>query len=224
MVGFIIAGIAKFQENCLHLYKRNFKLLNDERSSVQGGKAASQAYWNALSTLRSAWKEVFNEDLPTEGNLAKSAFEQAISQIKQRLANDSAGAKRLRLELDLDIGDDIAEVLLSYANIDDLPPNVVKHAIREECIRLGEGRHELRSVLRPVLDSLFSGSKTRRPRVGANRHWPRLLQYLRELEEDTDWSPAGRGLRLMNAGSGGRVAAEPADPATLAVRIDPDFM
>lgn len=199
-------------------------MLNDDRTMAQGGKAASQAYWNALSTLRSAWKEVFNEDIPTEGNLAKGAFEQAISKIKQRLANDTAGAKRLRLELDIDTGDDIAEVLISYANIDDLSPNVVKHAIREECIRLGGGRHELRLLLRSVLDTLYVGNKTRRPRVGANRHWPRLLQYWRELEEDTDWSPAGRGLRLLNAGGGGRVAADPTDPAALAVRIDPDFM
>lgn len=199
-------------------------MLTDDKISGGGGRAASQAYWNALNTLRSAWKEVFSEDLSTEGNLAKGAFEQAISQIKQRLADDSAGAKRLRLELDLDIGDDIAEVLLGYANIDDLSPNVVKLAIREECMRLGEGRHELRSLLRPVLNTLYAGNKIRRPRVGPNRHWPRLLQYLREIERDTDWSSAGRGLRLINAGGGGRVAADPTDPAALAIRINPDFM
>lgn len=199
-------------------------MLLDEIFESQGGRAASQAYWNALKTLRAAWKDVFDEELPTVGNLAKDAFEQAISQIKQRLANDSVGEKSLREKLDLDASDDIAEVLLSYVDMDDFSPNVIKQAMREECARCGEGRHELRYLLRAVLDSVHGDNKMRRPRVGANRHWPRILQYLRELEEETDWSPAGRGLRLMNAGGGGRVASEPADPATLAVRIDPNFL
>jgi hypothetical protein len=172
------------------LFRRRQQLRLDELFDSQGGKAASQVYWNALKTLRAAWKEVFNEDLPTEGNLAKAAFEQAILQVRQRLANDAVGEKRLRAELDVDASDDIAEVLLSYVDMDDFPPRVVKQAMREESIRLGEGRHELRSLLRAVLDSVQADPKMRRRRAGANRHWPRLLQYLRELEEET----AGRQL------------------------------
>lgn len=196
----------------------------EEIFESHSGKYAAQAYWNALTKLRSAWKEVFGEDLPTVGNRAMDAFEQAIDVMKVQLATDAAGGKRLCDHLDIDTKDDIAEALLGWADMDDLPPKVVKQAMLEECLNLGDGRHELRSLLRPVLDKVFADGKTRRPRVGANRHWPRLLQYLRELEEETDWSPAGRGIRLMNLGGRGRVAREPSDPANLAVRIDPDHV
>lgn len=188
-----------------------------------GGKYAAQAYWNALTKLRAAWKEVFAEDLPTAGNRAMDAFEQAIALMKLRLATDAAGNMRLRGILDVDAKDDIAEALLAWADMEDLSPKVVKLAILQQCLILGAGRHDLRTLLRPVLDGLFR-EKTRRPRVGANRHWPRLLQYLRELCEETDWSPAGKGIHLMNAGGGGPVARNPDDPSTLAVRINPDYL
>jgi hypothetical protein len=194
-------------------------LLLEELFEAQGGKYASQAYWNALNKLRAAWKDVFGEDLPTVGNRAKDAFEQAIDQIKQRLSADAPGEKRLRDALDVDAKEDIAEVLLRYADMDDIAPKMVKQSMLEQCLRLGDGRHELRTLLRAVLDQVFAGAKTRRPRVGANRHWPRLLQYVRELEDDTDWT-TGKGIHLMNAGGGGRVARAPADPGTLAIRID----
>jgi len=113
----------------------------------------------------------------------------------------------------------MADVLLRHADLDEVPPNVVKRAMVEQCTVLGDGRHELRDLLRPVLDRVFEGGATRRPRVGANRHWPRLLQYVREVEAETDWGE-GKGLRLMNSGGGGRVAEHPADPGGLAIRID----
>ncbi|HEY7810965.1 MAG TPA: hypothetical protein VIA98_11345 [Allosphingosinicella sp.] len=94
----------------------------------------------------------------------------------------------------------------------------------KELARRGGGRFELRAILRAVLDLLFGDSRTRRPRVGPNRHWPRLLQYLRELEEATDWSPDGRGMRLVNIGGRGPVAREPRDPALLAVIVEPDYL
>jgi len=195
----------------------------EEVFESHGGKYAAQAYWNALTKLRMAWKEVLGEDLQTVGNRAMDAFEQAIDLVKDRLATDAASSKRLRDVLDLDGKDDIAEVLLGWADIDDLPPKVVKQAILEECASLGKGRHELRDLLRPVLDNVFPGAKTRRPRVGANRHWRRLWQYLRELEDETTGS-AGKGIHLMNVGGRGPVAREPSDPALLAVRIDPNYL
>ncbi|MFZ2870865.1 hypothetical protein [Zavarzinia sp.] len=197
---------------------------DDDNFDFSGGKAAAQAYWNALTKLRSAWKEVFGEELPTMGNRAKDAFEQAIDLMKTRLATDIAGGQRLRDLLDIDAKDDVAEVLLNWADMEDVSPRVVKQALLEQCFSLGDGRHELRSLLRPVLDKIFTSPKTRRPRVGANRHWPRLLQYLRELEQETDWSPSGRGIRLMNAGGGGPVAQVPSDPGKLVVKIDAEHI
>lgn len=196
----------------------------DREVDIDGGKPASQAYWNALNKLRVAWKEVFEEDLPTIGNHAMGAFEQALELVKFRLTNDPTGANRLRYVLDVDADEEIPDALLRWADVDDIPPNVLRRAIQSQAHVLGKGRHDLRALLRPVLDVVFAKSSARRPHYGANRHWPRLLQYLRELEEETDWSPAGRGLRLVNAGGRGPVAFKPTDPRTLAVWIDPDFL
>ena len=187
-----------------------------------GGKHASRAYWNALTALRAAWKEVSGEDLPTHGNNAKDAFGQALDLLKSRLKDDAGREKQLRVALDVEPGESIASALLD-ADVDDLPPKQVKEAMLERCKALGFGRHELRAMLRPVLDALFPGPNTRRPRVGPNRHWPRLLQYVREIEEESTWSD-GKGIHLMNRGGGGKVAQRPADPGDLLIRVDPDYL
>ncbi len=189
-----------------------------------GGMHASRAYWNALTKLRVAWRDVFDEDLPTHGNVAKDAFEQAIVLMKTCLAKDISGGSRLRAALDVDAKEDIAQVLVAYADMDDLPPSAVKQAMLDECRRLGTTRIEVRDFLRPVLDALFKSEATRRPRIGPNRHWPRLFQYLRELQDDTDWRPDGRGVVIMNTGRGGPVARNPWDPALLAMRIDANYL
>ncbi|MDF1835843.1 MAG: hypothetical protein P1U62_13320 [Alteraurantiacibacter sp. bin_em_oilr2.035] len=185
-----------------------------------GGKAASMAYWNALRALRNAWHEVFEEDLPTEGNNAKDAYTQALERVRQRLKGDKRTERRFRSELGLDDDDELGEALLEFADLDALSPNEVKASILAQCEVLGDGRHELRQLLRPVLDALFEGRSKRQARVGANRHWPRLLLYLRELEAETDWEGYGQGVKLMNSGGRGPVAAHPTDPSKLAVRID----
>lgn len=198
-------------------------LLLDELLEPRGGRNAAQAYWNALAKLRTAWREVYGEDLPTVGNNAKDAFSQAIQRMKNRLSADTSSERRLRVSLDVDPNEDIADVLLKYADMDDVTPNAVREAMLEQCVKLGNGRHELRSLLRPVLDQVFPNEKTRRPRVGANRHWPRLLQYVREIEHESDWGE-GKGVHLMNAGGGGRVAETPEDPGNLAIRIDTAYL
>lgn len=94
----------------------------------------------------------------------------------------------------------------------------------DECHKLGKCRIELRQFLRAVLDQLYDSSVTRRPNVGANKHWPRLLQYLREIEEETYWSQDERGVRLANKSGRGRVAQAPNDPNRLALLINPDYI
>lgn len=195
----------------------------DEIFGSDGGKGASQAYWNARTKLRAAWREVFDEDLDGEGSRAMEAFENALENAKRRLLKDKAGEKRLRQALDIEPDEEIRSALLENADLDDLSPKRVKAAMLDECHRRGRGRHDLRAFLRVVLDGLYNVKTMRRPNVGANRHWPRLRQYLRELEYETDWSPDGRGVRLANIGGGGRVAREPADPSRLSIIIDPDF-
>lgn len=194
--------------------------------SGSGGKAATQAYWNALSKLRTAWRTVFNEELEAIGSRGKEAFENGLESAMARLRRDDAGNMRLRQMLDVDPQEEIVEVLLQYVDLDDFSPKVIKQAMLDECRKRGRTKVdvELRTFLRSVLDDLFDGSTKRRPNVGSNRHWPRLLQYLRELEEQTDWSPDGRGIRLANIGGRGPVAREPRDPGLLRLIIDPDHL
>ena len=189
-----------------------------------GGKAASMAYWNALRALRNAWHEVFEEDLPTEGNNAKDAYTQALETVRRRLEGDKRTERRFRSELGLDDDDELGEALLEFADLDTLSPNEVKASILAQCEVLGDGRHELRQLLRPVLDALFEGRSKRQARVGANRHWPRLLLYLRELQEETDWDGWGQGLRIVNAGGRGPVAQDPPDPSRLTVILDTGYL
>lgn len=198
--------------------------LDEQLESNEGGRRASQAYWNALRKLRGAWREVFSEELEAHGVRAMETFENALENLKTRLLQDAEGGKRLLDILDVQPGEDVGEVLLGWANIDDLTPNQVKAAMLAEFRIRGEGRFDLRPILRAVLDAAFSDARTRRPRAGPNRHWPRLLQYLREIEEETDWSPDGRGIRLANIGGRGPVARDPRDPGLLSVVINPDYL
>lgn len=188
-----------------------------------GGKPASQAYWNALRKLREAWREIFDDELEADGSRAMEAFESAIENLKKRFRDDDVRGKQLLAILDVQPGEDIGELLLNEADLDDLSPNAIKASIFTELQRRGEGQHELRAILRAVLDALFTDDSVRRPRVGANRHWPRLRQYLRELEKETDWSPDGRGIRLVNSSRRGPVAKEPTDPSRLNLLIDPAY-
>lgn len=189
-----------------------------------GGKHASQAYWNAFYKLRNAWLEVFGEELAANGSKAMETYENALAFIKVRLQEDAVGREKLREVLDVRSDEAIAEVLLTWADMDDRTPAQVRQAMLDQCRLLGSGRHELRRYLRAVLDALFDDTGTRRPRVGPNRHWPRLRQYLRELEADTDWSPHGRGLRLANIGGKGPVARVPGDPTALVLVINTDYL
>lgn len=198
-------------------------MLLDEMMGDRGGKAASMAYWNALAALRSAWKQVFNEDLPTEGNNARDAYRQALDLVTKRLSSNARDARRLRSELDIGDDQELGEALLNFADLDDIPPNEVKASIYRQSAELGDGRHELRYLLRLVLDEIFEDRRQKQARVGANRHWPRLLLYLREIEDETDWGDNNRGLRLINASGRGPVAAEPEDPLRLAIRVDTNF-
>ena len=150
-------------------------------------------------------------------------FDNAVNTLKERLKKEPGQAQDFLEKLDIQPGEDIREVLLGWANMDDIAPTTVTAAMYAEFHKRGKGRFELRSILRNVLDELFADAKTRRPRVGPNRHWPRLLQYLREIEEETDWTPDGRGIRLANKGGRGPIARDPQNPNLLSIIIDPEF-
>lgn len=197
---------------------------DETREFDDGGKRASQAYSNALHKLQQASKEIFGEKLKTSGRRPMVRFESALVDLKNRLPQDTDRGKRLLDILDVECGEDIEEALLSWADLDNLSPEQIKRAMYSEFRSQGQGRFDLRPILRRVLDELFNGPTSRRPRVGANRHWPRLLQYLREIEVETNWLPDGQGIRLANKGGRGPVAQYPNDPGRLSVIINPDYL
>lgn len=143
--------------------------------------------------------------------------------LKQRLAGSSEKREQLYQLLDVESEEDIKSALLGWADMDDLSPNQIKATMRAKLEHYEKGSHELRPFLREVLNRLFGSRKVRRPNVGRNRHWPRLLQYLRELEGETDFSPEGRGLRLIYAGGSACGTANP-DLDVLYLAIDPDHL
>jgi len=59
----------------------------------------------------------------------------------------------------------------------------------------------------------------RRFNVGENRHFPRMVQWLREVEGEST-SGDYVGLRLMNRSGSGGVAACPSNPYGLKARIN----
>ncbi|MFG1182947.1 TroA family protein [Xanthobacter versatilis] len=194
------------------------------REFDDGGKLASQAYRNALRKLQDACEEVFGEQLETQGERAMALFESALESLKNRLSEHSEKRMRLFEILDIEPGEDLTKALLYPVDIDTLAPKQVKDEMYAEFHRRGKGRFDLRPILRRVLDELFTERTIRRPNVGANRHWPRLRQYIREIEDETNWLPDGQGVRLVNKGGRGPVAREPRDPGRLSVIIDPDYL
>jgi len=189
-----------------------------------GGKLASQAYWNALRKLQQACEEAFGEALETYGERPMALFESALESLKIRLSQDVERGKHVLDILDIEPGEDIRAVLLGWADVDSIAPKPIKTAMYADFRRLGKGRFELRPILRRVLDEVFTDPTIRRPRVGANRHWPRLRQYLREIEDETNWLPDGQGMRLANKSGRGPIAQYPTDPGRLSVVIDPDYL
>lgn len=188
-----------------------------------GGKRASQAYWNALKMLRVAWKKVSKDEieLPTHSNGAKASYQLALDIITRRLEGNSKQDQQFREFLDVGDRESITEALLGgNAYMDDVTPWQVKQEIYEQALQLGSGRHELNTLLRRVLDNIFTKKGMRKPRVGQNRHWPRLYQYIRELEEETERN----GMRLVNAGGRGPIANNPSDPNRLAIWIDSEYL
>lgn len=111
--------------------------------------------------------------------------------------------------------------------MDEIAPATIKGAMYEVAAAFGSPGMRVdvpfQEFLRDTIKVAYSKGKLKgRINVGANRHMPRLLQYVRECEAETWWSDVDRGLRLLNAGGRGRVADAPTHPATLKLIVDLD--
>ena len=171
--------------------------------------------------MRSAWRDVFGEDFPARGIRPHEVFEHGLALVRARRESDPASMLRFDEILDVQAQEDLAGMLLDHADVDSLTPMLVKKVMLAECRRLGAARIELPRFLQSALARLFADAEARIPSIGPNRHWPRLRQYLRELEAATDNSPSGRGVHIINSIGAGRAGREPKDPCQLVIRIDP---
>ncbi len=111
--------------------------------------------------------------------------------------------------------------------VDDLTPNEVKDAAYRVINTYEQGIVEtdvsLADFLRAILDEACAPHiLPRRLNVGENRHFPRLFQFIRELALENTFED-GQGLRILNAGGGGRVALNPTNPRTLNVRLNFEY-
>lgn len=195
-----------------------------------------RTYGAATRHMMKVWQDVTGKPMDRLSGYPKDRFREALGYFVR--AMESGDAAGLRAKLDEATGDDgilkslIEDSLASpkealAPDVDDVPPSTFKKAIWAEALyRVGDEAVDvdLDDFLRGVVSRVICemGWK-RRFNVGENRHFPRMVQWLREVEEETTWDE-GVGLHLMNRASAGRVALYPANPHNLKVRLDADWL
>lgn len=194
-----------------------------------------RTYGAATRLMGDVWEQVSGQPMPTLSGSPKSRFQEALRLFEGELRASQAKALKSGLA-DAAAADPVLKDLLDDSlatgstslprDIDDVPPNVFKQSIRDEAKEATDGEKvdvDLDVFLRTIVTRVMAELKwERRLNVGANRHFPRMFQWLREIEDETT-DDDGRGLRIMNRSGTGRVAAEPAGPHTLRVRLDPAY-
>lgn len=195
-----------------------------------------RTYGAATRHMIKVWEDVTNKPMDTLSGYPKDRFREALGYFVR--AMETGDATTLRTKLDEATGDDailkslIEDSLASpeealALDVDDVPPSIFKKAIWAEALdRVADEAVDvdlddfLRAVVSRVIGKM--GWK-RRFNVGENRHFPRMVQWLREVEEETTWDE-GVGLHLMNRASAGKVASYPVSPHTLKVRLNADWL
>lgn len=195
-----------------------------------------RTYGAATRHMMKVWEDVTDKPMDTLSGYPKDLFREALGYFVR--AMESGNAAALRTKLDEAMGDDailrsliddsLASPVEALApDVDDVPPSIFKKAIWAEALdRVGDEAVDvdlddfLRAVVSRVIGEM--GWK-RRFNVGENRHFPRMVQWLLEVEDETTWDE-GVGLHLMNRASAGRVALYPVNPYNLKVRLDTNWL
>ncbi|WP_295388512.1 hypothetical protein [uncultured Thiodictyon sp.] len=199
-----------------------------------GKVVASKAINKVVSNIRSVWEQVFNEPMEIRGSSPTDRFRSVLEQLESALRRDDKGRITEVLDMDesksvIDIIEELAEPDVQLVtDVSDLTPNQIKQAIYEVARRLGNDEEKvdvnMQVFLRKTLDQVFETALLKgRINVGENRHFPRLLQWLMECEEETDWGDS-QGIHILNAALSGRVARNPTNPSKLLVRIDRSYL
>lgn len=194
-------------------------------------------YGKATRLMGEVWEKVIGEPMPTLSGSPTSRFEQALAKFEGALQGGSHPGLKSGLKdaaaSDPVLSSFIDESLQSGSKslppaIDDVPPTVFKRGVFAEASARGKPDRtidvNLDDFLRGVVGLTVKEMKWgRRFNVGTNQHFPRMWQWLREVEDETAYDE-GYGIRIMNRNGGGRVAAEPDGPHGLKVRINAEFL
>lgn len=199
-----------------------------------------KTYSKAVQLMRQTFENVTGERLDVGSRQPRAAFEEALRQFESKLSAANAGDRRL-LEETLSghaAKDPMTKEFLEAAltaphgklhefldrDMDLVPPRLcletmqsvaLSSIVNDEVTTL-----TLQSYLVKVMKDLaLEMGWAPALRVGNNRHFPRIWQWVCEFSEST-WIDGGYGLRVKN--TSGPVPEWPDGPAQLRVRIDPD--
>lgn len=199
--------------------------------------ASSKTYNKAITEIKAVWRDAFGEELRVAGDQPSQRFKNMTEELR-RIFVDRAYKQKFIEALDMDIlgGKDatVEDVVKSVANdsvlrsVDDLTPNQILVAIETVALECGSDEElvevNLANFLRLVVKNIFLENDINgRINIGANKHFPRLYQWLTEYAETTEW-PGGTGLKVRNLSGKGRVAKRPADPKLLKVVINHQYL
>lgn len=191
-----------------------------------------RAYGAATRLMTEVWEDVVGEPMGKLSGSPKVRFRKALS-VYEEAIRKGTGTSLTRDLRQAAATDEVLRSLIDESfeepdaslrvDVDDGPPTVFKDAIRDEANdRAGDDVVDvnlevfLRAVVARVVPRM---GWNRRLNVGENRHFPRMVQWLREVQTETTDGDC-IGLKLMNRSARGPVATYPISPRTLMVRLD----
>lgn len=210
--------------------------MDESHRSLTFFDGSIRTYGAATRHMMTVWEDVTGRPMDTLSGYPKDRFKKALGYFVRAMGSGDAVALRAKLDgatkddkfVKSLIEDSLASPEEALApDVDDVPPAIFKKAIWAEALdRVGDEvvDIDLDDFLRAVVSRVIKKMGwQRRFNVGKNRHFPRMVQWLREVEEETTCDN-GIGLRLMNRASAGKVASYPSGPEKLKVRLDSDWL
>lgn len=199
--------------------------------------ASSKTYGKVINEIKALWHDALQIEMHIVGETPTARFADMKAQLRGKLEDSEAKRKILEaLEADFrtDAEPTVEDIIESVSDdsivrsVDDLTANQILNAIEaialERSAEHGSVEVNMAVFLREVMTWLFTENEINgRINIGANRHFPRLYQWLKEYSESTVW-PHGVGLKIKNHSGRGRVANSPVDPKLLKVSIDYNYL